>query len=119
MGDLRSIALAHFAEMIVDASMLLASQISCRWLLSSGLMAKGTLKAMILKDLLRNSAFDPMVSHRRLWLALLESQFAALSLSASIIVPPFRELVTERILPVDRPSPVTISFSSVFNWAES
>lgn len=119
LGDLRSIALAHFAEVIAVGSMLLASHISSRWLLSSGLMAMGTLKAIILNDLFRNSAFDPMTSHICLWLVIFESQVAASSLSASITVPPFLVLATERILPVVSPSPVIISFSSVLSWVES
>ena len=48
LGDLLLTALAHFTDVIMLGSRLLASQISRRWLSSSGLMSVGTLKAMTL-----------------------------------------------------------------------
>ena len=62
LGDLLSIGLAHFADVMVEPSRLLASHIYRRWFASSGFRARGTLNAIILNDLFRNSAFDPILS---------------------------------------------------------
>ena len=101
MGDLLSTGLAHFAAVMVELSRLFASQISSRWSESFGFMASGTLKAMMLYDLFRNSAFDPILSHIFLWLSWFDSQVAVSSFSASMMMPPLLVLVTDRILPVD------------------
>ena len=48
LGALLSTALAHLADIMVFGSRLLVSQISRQWLSCSGLMARGTLKVIIL-----------------------------------------------------------------------
>ena len=99
LGDLRSTALAHLAVVMVDSSRLLASHISIRWSLSSGFRARGTLKAIIINVLFRNSAFAPILSHIVCWLSWFASQLAVSSFSVSTTIPPLLVLLTERILP--------------------
>ena len=100
VGECLSIAFTHFADVMVAGSRSLALQISERWSESSGFRTKEMLNAIILKDCVRNSVLEPILSQRLRWLVAIESQLAASSLSASITVPPPRALVIVRICPM-------------------
>src|ERR1700678_2730299 len=97
-------ALAHFADRIIDGSNPLASQIS-RWCsVFSGFMPRGTLNVITLNDLVLNSAVDPSFLHNFFWLDGFESQLAVSSESTSITVPPLLEMTTAHIFPVGVPN---------------
>ena len=82
-------------------------------------MASGMLNAITLYVLIRNSVLEPIASQSSLWISLLDSHLAAVSLSISIMVLPLLVFVTEWSFPSGIPISVSNLLSSVFSCTES
>ena len=113
-GDLLFMGLAPLAAVIVSWSILFTLQISCQCLGSSGVSAKGTLKAIRLCTLEQKFTFGPIFSQNFVRFSLSIIHVVASSDSISTSAPPFRSLFIDRILILSAPKLPKILFSSAF-----
>lgn len=119
VGALLCTGLTHLIAVIVSSSKLLASQTSCRCFWSSGLSPNGTLKAMRLWTLERNTTVGPILLHKFLRFSWFDIQVVAASESISTSTPPLWSLLIDLIFPLASPRFPRILLNSVFSWKTS